>query len=127
MVKICILTIDNNLFIIYSGKKYILEDINSHENIWNTFKFKYKYTEQYSIYFVKYIILYMIVIEGKRFQLENSTLILFKKYLNNNQIRDNSYDKKNSTKLRLNRKIKLHSNINFAYKRYIYIWMIKQK
>lgn len=127
MVKICILTIDNNLFIIYSGKKYILEDIKSHENIWNTFKFKYKYTEQYSIYFVKYIILYMIVIEGKRFQLENSTLILFKKYLNNNQIRDNSYDKKNSTKLRLNRKIKLHSNINFAYKRYIYIWMIKQK
>lgn len=127
MVKICILTMDNNLFIIYSGKKYILEDIKSHENIWNTFKFKYKYTEQYSIYFVKYIILYMIVIEGKRFQLENSTLILFKKYLNNNQIRDNSYDKKNSTKLRLNRKIKLHSNINFAYKRYIYIWMIKQK
>lgn len=122
MVKICILTIDNNLFIIYSGKKYILEDIKSHENIWNTFKFKYKYTEQYSIYFVKYIILYMIVIEGKRFQLENSTLILFKKYLNNNQIRDNSYDKKNSTKLRLNRKIKLHSNINFAYKRYIYIY-----
>lgn len=86
MVKICILTIDNNLFIIYSGKKYILEDIKSHENIWNTFKFKYKYTEQYSIYFVKYIILYMIVIEGKRFQLENSTLILFKKYLNKNQI-----------------------------------------
>lgn len=33
MVKICILTIDNNLFIIYSGKKYILEDIKSHENI----------------------------------------------------------------------------------------------
>lgn len=86
MVKICILTMDNNLFIIYSGKKYILEDIKSHENIWNTFKFKYKYTEQYSIYFVKYIILYMIDIEGKRFQLENSTLILFKKYLNNNQI-----------------------------------------
>lgn len=85
-IKICILTIDNNLFIIYSGKKYILEDIKSHENIWNTFKFKYKYTEQYSIYFVKYIILYMIVIEGKRFQLENSTLILFKKYLNINQI-----------------------------------------
>lgn len=64
MVKLCILTIDNNFFIIYSGKKYILEDIKSHENIRNTLKFKYKYTVQYSIYFVKYI--YMLVIEKKK-------------------------------------------------------------
>lgn len=78
---------DNNLFIIYSGKKYILEDIKSRENIRNTFQFKYyKYTVYYSIYFVKYIYIYMIAIERKRFHLENSTLIRFKKYSNNNQI-----------------------------------------
>lgn len=34
----------------------------------------------------------MIVIERKRLHLENSTLILLKKYLNNNQISVNSYD-----------------------------------
>lgn len=45
MVKICKFIIDNNLFIIYLGKKYILEDIKSYENIWNIFKFKYKYIE----------------------------------------------------------------------------------